>query len=260
MSDSLWPHGFQHARPPWPCWSLPKFMSIELVTIKPSHPLSPPSPPTLNLSQHQSLFQWISSSHHMAQVSGFSSGHLATEFLSLGFSRAQTLLAVQSASSFWWPGAMFAPGKLWSHWNEVHSILFFWAWDSHLKMMEEMGPICFLHRQSSMTLSSDKKEKGKLPKQFSQSWFSWEQHSLNYKKKNPGLWHNCIIILWHHQLNGHKFEQTPGNSEGQGSLACCRPWGHRVGHNWATEQQQWHNCNIVNVSFIQAYGKWWINC
>ena len=30
---------------------------------------------------------------------------------------------------------------------------------------------------------------------------------------------------WHHQLNGHKFEQTLGDSEGQGSLACCSPQG-----------------------------------
>ena len=30
---------------------------------------------------------------------------------------------------------------------------------------------------------------------------------------------------WHHQLNGHEFDQTPGDSEGQGSLACCSPWG-----------------------------------
>ena len=28
------------------------------------------------------------------------------------------------------------------------------------------------------------------------------------------------IVGWHHQLNGHEFEQTPENSEGQGSLAC----------------------------------------
>ena len=33
------------------------------------------------------------------------------------------------------------------------------------------------------------------------------------------------IVGWHHQLNGHEFEQTPGDSEGQGSLACCSPWG-----------------------------------
>ena len=31
----------------------------------------------------------------------------------------------------------------------------------------------------------------------------------------------------HHQLNGHEFEQTPGDSEGQGSLACCSPLGHK---------------------------------
>jgi len=31
----------------------------------------------------------------------------------------------------------------------------------------------------------------------------------------------------HHRLNGHEFEQTPGDSEGQGSLACCSPWGHK---------------------------------
>ena len=33
------------------------------------------------------------------------------------------------------------------------------------------------------------------------------------------------VVEWHHQLNGHKFEPTPGNSEGQGSLAYCSPWG-----------------------------------
>ena len=32
---------------------------------------------------------------------------------------------------------------------------------------------------------------------------------------------------WHHQLNGHEFEQTPGDGEGLGSLACCSPWGHK---------------------------------
>ena len=31
----------------------------------------------------------------------------------------------------------------------------------------------------------------------------------------------------HHQLNGHGFEQTPGDGDGQGSLVCCSPWGHK---------------------------------
>ena len=34
-------------------------------------------------------------------------------------------------------------------------------------------------------------------------------------------------VGWHHQLNAHDFEQTPGNSEGQGSLVCYSPWGHK---------------------------------
>ena len=54
--------------------SLLKLMSIESTcpldgdTIQPSHPLSSPSPPAFNLSQHQGLFQWVSSSHQMAKV------------------------------------------------------------------------------------------------------------------------------------------------------------------------------------------------
>ena len=35
------------------------------------------------------------------------------------------------------------------------------------------------------------------------------------------------MVGWHHQLNGHEFEQSPGDSEGQGSLVCNSPWGHK---------------------------------
>ena len=35
------------------------------------------------------------------------------------------------------------------------------------------------------------------------------------------------MIGWHYQLNGHEFEKILGDSEGQGSLACCSPWGHK---------------------------------
>ena len=35
------------------------------------------------------------------------------------------------------------------------------------------------------------------------------------------------IVGWHHQFDGHEFEQAPGDDEGQGSLACCSPWGHK---------------------------------
>ena len=35
------------------------------------------------------------------------------------------------------------------------------------------------------------------------------------------------VVGWHHQLSGHEFELTPGDGEGQGSLVCCSPWGHK---------------------------------
>ena len=40
------------------------------------------------------------------------------------------------------------------------------------------------------------------------------------------------MVGWHHWLNGHEFDQTPGNSEGQGSLACCSPWGWQLNNNY----------------------------
>ena len=43
---------------------------------------------------------------------------------------------------------------------------------------------------------------------------------------------------WHHQPNEHDFEQTQGDSEGQGSLVCCSSWGHRVRHDLVTKQEQ----------------------
>ena len=36
------------------------------------------------------------------------------------------------------------------------------------------------------------------------------------------------MVGWHHQCNGHEFEQAPGVGDGQeASLACCSPWGHK---------------------------------
>ena len=59
--------------------------------------------------------------------------------------------------------------------------------------------------------------------------------------KDPDAGKNCVpeekgktedeIVGWHHRLNGHEFEKTPGDSEGPGTMACCSLWGHRVRHN-----------------------------
>ena len=35
------------------------------------------------------------------------------------------------------------------------------------------------------------------------------------------------MVGWHHRLDGREYEQGPGDSEGQGGLACCDAWGHK---------------------------------
>ena len=49
------------------------------------------------------------------------------------------------------------------------------------------------------------------------------------------------MVGWLYQLNGQEFEQTLGDSEGQGSLACCSPWGRKelVGQDWVTKTTTW---------------------
>ena len=73
--DSLQPHEMQHARPPVHR-QLPESTQTHVHwisdTIQPSHPLSSLSPPAFNLSQHQGLFKWVSSSHQVAKVFGVS--------------------------------------------------------------------------------------------------------------------------------------------------------------------------------------------
>ena len=46
------------------------------------------------------------------------------------------------------------------------------------------------------------------------------------------------VVRWHHQFNGCEFEETPRDTERQGSLGCYSPRGHRVAHNLVTEQQR----------------------
>ena len=47
------------------------------------------------------------------------------------------------------------------------------------------------------------------------------------------------MVGWHHQLNGHKFEQAPGDGDGQGRLACYSPWGRKE-----SDTTEWLNNNI----------------
>ena len=66
------------------------------------------------------------------------------------------------------------------------------------------------------------------------------------------------IFGWHHQLDGHEFEQTPGVGAKQGSLMCCSPWGHKesvISTDWGTEM-------IIDKRTLHTGFQWiafWIN-
>ena len=52
---------------------------------------------------------------------------------------------------------------------------------------------------------------------------------------------------WHHRLDGHEFEWTPGVGDGQGGLACCDSWGHEESDT--TEQLNWTELNWSRQEF-----------
>ena len=58
------------------------------------------------------------------------------------------------------------------------------------------------------------------------------------------------LVGWHHQLNEHDFEKTLGDSEGEGNLAGCSPWGHKE-----SDTTEWLNNNLI---FFKKWSPhWW---
>ena len=53
------------------------------------------------------------------------------------------------------------------------------------------------------------------------------------------------MVGWHHRLDGHEFEQVPGVGDGQGSLVCCSPWGHKESD--MTERMNWTELMVLPV-------------
>ena len=71
----------------------------------------------------------------------------------------------------------------------------------------------------------------------------------DWGQKEKGMTEN-EMVWWHHWLNGHEFAQAPGDSEEQGSLAWCSPWGHTT--EWLNKEQQIHIQEFQNLSQLQT--------
>ena len=71
------------------------------------------------------------------------------------------------------------------------------------------------------------------------SWLIWKDPDAGKDWRQKKGTTEDEMVRWHHQLNGHEFEYTPGIGDGQGSLACCSPWGHKESD--MTERLSWLN-------------------
>ena len=66
-------------------------------------------------------------------------------------------------------------------------------------------------------------------------------------------WVEDEMVGWHHQLNGHEFEQVPGVGDGQGSLVWYSPWGcKKVRHDWVTELNWTQQSDKFSVGKFQV--------
>ena len=68
------------------------------------------------------------------------------------------------------------------------------------------------------------------------NWLIWKDSDAgkDWRQEERGATEDKMVG-WHHWLNEHGFGWTLGVGDGQGGLACCSSWDHRVGHDWATE-------------------------
>ena len=63
---------------------------------------------------------------------------------------------------------------------------------------------------------------------IAKNWLKWKDPDAgkDWRQEDKGMIED-EMVGWHHQLDGHEFEQAPGVCDGQGSLGCCSPWGHK---------------------------------
>ena len=96
--------------------------------------------------------------------------------------------------------------------------------------VEAETPIFWPHDVKNLLIGKDP-EAGK-------DW-RWEKKGMTEDK----------MVGWHHWLDGHEFWWTPGVGDGQGGLACCDSWGHRVRHDWT--ELNWTECNLILAIFFE---------
>ena len=93
---------------------------------------------------------------------------------------------------------------------------------------KEIQPVNPKGNQSLIFIGMTEAEAPVLWPRDAKSWLIWRDPDAgkDWGQEEKGATED-EMVGWHHWLNGHDFEQAPGDGEGQGSLACCSLWGHK---------------------------------
>ena len=84
------------------------------------------------------------------------------------------------------------------------------------------------------------------------NWFIWKDADAgkDWRREEKGTTED-EMVGWHHGLNGHEFEEAPGVGDGQGSLACCSPWGRKDSNT--TEKPNWTELMHIFGAYLVAH-------
>jgi len=145
-----------------------------------------------------------------------------------------------NSGSWWWTGGQPPWGCRVRH-DWVTELNWYVPWTtkrSNQSILKEINPEYSLE--------------GLMNSRSSNTSATWCKELTHWKR--PWCWERLKageegheMVGWHHQLNGHEFEQAPGVANGQGSLVCCSPWGHKESNT--TEWLNWTNMYLPMIKF-----------
>ena len=128
-----------------------------------------------------------------------------------------------------------------------------WCWRRLLE-------VCWTERISNQSIlkeiSPEYSLEGMMLSCSSNTLATWCEELTHWKR--PSCWERLKAggegddrgweVACHHRLSGHEFEQTSGDGEGQGSLMCCSPWGHK---EW--DKTEWMNNKLKQGRPLKSY-------
>ena len=205
VSDSLRPHGLQHARPPCPS-STPRACSNSCPSSQWCHPTISSS-----VIPFSSCLQSFPASGAFQISQFFTSGGQ-----SVGVSASAWVLPMNIQD--WFPLGL----------TGVISLLFKgmhrWSPKSLHNFLNYIGRA---DAEAEVPILRPPDAKNWLIRKDPDAGKDWRQE----EKGTP----EDEMVGWHHWLDGHELKQALGVGDGQESLVCCSPWGHTVPHDWVTE-------------------------